>query len=62
MHLIPKTNYWKYMYSFQKDYFHPIFMISAMIFNFDKVNFPFLDEDVPCYNLRVLHFSICLIC
>ena len=43
---IPKPHFWIYIYLFQKDLFHPKFIISAMS-DFDMVIFSFLDGDVP---------------
>ena len=44
--LIPKPHFWICIYLFQTDLFHLKFMISEMS-DFDIVNFPFLDGDVP---------------
>ena len=42
-----EAHFWICIYLFQTDLFHLKFMISAMTFDFDIVNFPFLDGDVP---------------
>ena len=48
MLLILKPHFWIYIYLFQMGLFHPKFMIGARDdFDFDIVNFPFLDGDVP---------------
>ena len=39
--------FWINISLFQMDSFPPKFMINAISFNFDIVNFPFLDGDVP---------------
>ena len=46
MRLIAKPHFRIYIYLFQMDSCHPKFMISTMT-DFDRVNFPVLDGDVP---------------
>ena len=45
MLLIPKPQFWIYIYLFQTDLFRTKFMVSAMT-DFDILNVPGLDEDV----------------
>ena len=42
MLLVLKPRFWNYTYLFQTGLFH-----SKFDFDFDKVNFPFVDWDVP---------------
>ena len=52
MHLIPKPNFWICIYLFQKDLFRPK---SILIFDLDKVRFPFLNGGFPRYEVYTFH-------